>query len=61
MVNDPTNAWDFMVVLAVVLYNFSILAGTAYLVAERDWSGWWFLLAVAIMANAKTGSAIGAS
>ena len=58
---DITNSWDFMVVLVCVIYNLSILAGTAYLVAERGWSGWWFLLAVLILANAKTGSFANAS
>ena len=54
--SDPTNFWDFMVILVAVLYNLSILAGTAYLVAERGWSGWWFLFALIILANAKTGN-----
>lgn len=54
--NDPTNFWDFTVVAVVVLYNLVILAGTAYLVSERNWNPWWFLFALIILANAKTGS-----
>jgi hypothetical protein len=33
------------------LYNFALLAGTAFLVVFYDWSAWWFLLTVAAMAH----------
>ena len=33
-----------MPVLAVILYNLVLVAGTAYLVEERNWSMWTFLL-----------------
>ncbi len=35
-----------ILVFIVLLYRFSILAGTAYLVQEFNWSPWWFLLCV---------------
>lgn len=40
-----------MTTIAVCLYNFSLVAGTAYLVALHDWSPWWFLLTIMFMAN----------
>ncbi len=33
-----------MSLFLILLYNISILAGTAYLVQFYDWSPWWFLL-----------------
>jgi hypothetical protein len=33
----------------VHLYNLSIVAGTAYLVAVYAWSPWWFLLAFMLL------------
>jgi hypothetical protein len=35
----------------IYLYNFAILAGTAFLVACEGWSPWWFLLAIGLMAS----------
>jgi hypothetical protein len=40
-----------MTTVAVLIYNFSIVAGTAYLVALHNWSGWWFVLAFLMLAN----------
>lgn len=34
--------------LVVAVYNLALLGGTAYLVTAHGWSGWWFLLAVAL-------------
>jgi hypothetical protein len=42
-----------MLGVAVLIYNFAIVAGTAWLVAVHDWSGWWFMLSLAIMMNIK--------
>jgi hypothetical protein len=39
--------------IAILIYNFMIVAGTAWLVAVHDWSGWWFLLTVAIMMHLR--------
>lgn len=32
--------------LIILLYNLSILVGTAYLVDVRDWNPWWFLFSI---------------
>lgn len=36
-------------------YNAAIIGGCAYLVFWRGHSGWWFLLAMLLMASFKTG------
>jgi hypothetical protein len=38
-----------MNLLLVIFYNLTILAGTALLVAEYEWSPWWFLFALVVM------------
>lgn len=38
-------------IIAVMIYNLILVAGTAYLVALYDWSPWWFVLTIALMAN----------
>jgi hypothetical protein len=38
-----------MNVVIICLYNLCLAAGTAYLVAVYDWSGWWFLLTMCFM------------
>jgi hypothetical protein len=38
-------------ILVVLLYNFGLLSGTAWLVAIHDWSPWWFLLTITLMSN----------
>ena len=40
-----------MTTIAVLIYNFCLVAGTAYLVALHDWSGWWFLLTFMFLMN----------
>jgi hypothetical protein len=40
-----------MTPIAVLLYNLTLVAGTAYLVALHGWSGWWFLLTLLLMMN----------
>jgi hypothetical protein len=42
---------DLLDTLLVIVYNLTILIGTVYLVAERDWSPWWFLLSVLLLAS----------
>ena len=39
--------------LLVMVYNLTILVGTVYLIAEKDWNPWWMLLAVLLLANRK--------
>lgn len=33
-----------MIVYAILLYNFCIVAGTAYLIALHDWSMWTWVI-----------------
>ena len=33
-----------VVMVACLLYNFALVAGTAYLIAFHDWSVFWFLV-----------------
>lgn len=40
-----------MLFVLCAIYNLAILAGTAYLVTKHGWSGWWFVLAVMLMAK----------
>ena len=35
--------------IAILLYNFALVAGTTWLIAVHDWSGWWYLLTVTLM------------
>ena len=37
-----------------VTYNLLLLAGTSYLIIEYQWSPWWFLLTVMLLANVST-------
>ena len=40
---------DLLDSLLVIVYNLTILGGTVYLVSEKDWSPWWFVLSVLLM------------
>lgn len=44
---------DLFAIFLILVYNITILGGTVYLVAERDWSPWWFLLSVLLMLSIK--------
>jgi hypothetical protein len=44
---------DTIVKLAIVVYDFLLLAGTAYLVVEYNWSMWTFLLAAVFFLTTK--------
>lgn len=41
-----------MIALAMI-YNLTLLIGTAWLVGWQGWSAWWFLLTVLILAGKK--------
>ena len=41
--------------VTVVLYNIVLLAGTAYLVAEYNWSAAWFILVIFLLGSHSTG------
>jgi len=32
-----------------LLFDAGVLVGTVYLIDQRGWSAWWFLLAVALI------------
>lgn len=40
-----------MSIFIILLYDFSLLAGTAFLIGWHGWSGWWLALAVFCMAD----------
>jgi hypothetical protein len=43
-----------MLGIAILIYNFAIIAGTAWLVALHDWSGWWFLMAGLLLMSMRS-------
>ena len=45
-----------IIFIFAVLYNLTILGGTAYLVGEHNWSPWWFLMTVMLLAGSSTNS-----
>jgi hypothetical protein len=42
-----------IIFIFAALYNLTILGGTAYLVAEHNWSPWWFLMTVMLLASSS--------
>ena len=46
----PTD-WSALKLFMLLVYNLSLLAGTAYLVQVHSWSPWWFLLNVVFWAS----------
>jgi hypothetical protein len=42
---------DDLDTLLIVLYNLTILGTTVYLVSEKDWSPWWFVLSVLLLTS----------
>lgn len=44
-----------MKMIAVLLYNLSLLAGAAFLITQYDWSPWW-MIGAAVMCIVKFGS-----
>ena len=45
---------EAFVFLAIIVYDFLLIAGTAYLVQVYDWSMWTFLLTGLFFITAKT-------
>ena len=43
-----------IIFIFAVLYNLTILGGTAYLVGEHNWSPWWFLMTVMLLASSSS-------
>lgn len=44
---------DVLVSLVIVLFWCFVLAGTAYLVEWRNWSAWWFVPALILVAAVR--------
>ena len=38
-----------IIAIAVLLYNFALVAGTAFLIVEYSWSMWTFLITMVLM------------
>ncbi len=38
----------FLMYIGMLVFDAAVLAGTAYLIADRGWSAWWMLVAVCI-------------
>lgn len=55
--NGDTKWSEVATVFLVMMYNLTVLVGTTYLVAERGWSMWCYLLALCFIFNVKTGKA----
>jgi hypothetical protein len=43
------------IVFFILLYDFAVLVGTAYLVVVYDWNPWTFLAAMCVMVGVKSG------
>ena len=44
---------DVVAIFLIVMYNLTLLTGTVYLIAERDWNPWWMLLTMFLLGNHK--------
>jgi hypothetical protein len=42
-----------LAIFFVLVYNVTLLAGTAYLVTVYNWSGWWFLLTLCCLTEVE--------
>lgn len=40
--------------IACLAYNFSLVALFAYLVTVHDWSAWWFIAVIMLMASSSS-------
>lgn len=49
---------DSFIALLVIVYDLILLAGTAYLVEERNWSMWTFVLTMIFFMTTKKEEAI---
>jgi hypothetical protein len=45
---------NLIVSFLLLVYNFSLVAGTAYLVTIHEWSMWTFLLTILFITTQKT-------
>lgn len=44
-----------MLYIIAAVYNLLILAGTAYLVVNDDWSSWWFAFSLLLLIGVSNG------
>lgn len=42
-----------LIYLGMLIFDFAVFGGTAFLVSERGWSGWWFLLAILVASGSN--------
>jgi hypothetical protein len=42
-----------MKLLLAMMYDLILLVGTVYLIGWQDWSAWWFVLTILLLANRK--------
>lgn len=42
----------FFIYALILVYDFALIAGTAYYV-DKGWSGWWFLMTVAFFVTPR--------
>lgn len=40
--------------LIIAVYNLCLVAGTAWLIVEHNWSAWWFALTIALLGTHGT-------
>ena len=53
------SASAFILVYGLMLaFDLAILAGTAFLITERDWSSWWMALAYVMCVGSYPGKLI---
>lgn len=45
---------DFLSTVAVLLYDFALVAGTTYVVITYDWSMWTYLLTLCFFLTTRT-------
>lgn len=42
---------DVLTMIMLLCYNLFLIVGTVWLIVELDWSPWWFLLTVLLLAG----------
>lgn len=53
-----SGAWVFSIYAVMCIFDFGVLAGTAYLVAAHDWSPNWFWLAFLVCVSSSPSTLI---
>jgi len=42
-----------LIYMLMLIFDFSLIAGTVYLIQKYNWSPWWFLLTLFIISDLK--------